>query len=114
MTGTGALRTLQRVTAILAVACGTIGGGVARSASPDPIPPEWLQQQHDTCVESCASADAQLSSCEQNCACIVTEESATMSRDEYAILSNAAAAGQDIPPDLKEKLLTISDRCKED
>jgi hypothetical protein len=29
-------------------------------------------------------------------------------------MSNAAAASQAIPADLKEKLLTISDRCKED
>jgi hypothetical protein len=110
MTGTLAFPALRRAALIVAACCAT-GGGALRA---DQIPPEWLQQQHDTCVEACARNGTQISHCEQDCTCIVAEESATLSRDEYAIMSNAAAASQAIPPDLKEKLLTISDRCKED
>ena len=123
MTGKGAFRRRQRLAAISAAACGIVVGvtivgvaiiGRAAAQSADPIPPEWLQQQHDIYVESCLRRGTQVAICEQEGTCMVTEESATISRDEYAVISNAAASGQSIPPDLKEKLLTISDRCKAD
>ena len=86
-------------------------GGAARA---DPIPPEWLQHQHEACLQACGITGNDPGHCTALCDCASREIAATMSREEYATMSNAATTRQPIPTDLNEKLMTVEDRCQAD
>jgi len=80
----------------------------------DPIPPEWLQHQHDACLQACTNTGQDPDRCTATCDCASREMAATMTRDEYATMSNAATTHQPIPSALNEKLMTVEDRCHAD
>ena len=88
-----------------------IGGSVARA---DPIPPEWLQQQHDACLQACGITAQEPGHCTALCDCASREIATIMTREEYATMANAAATRQRIPSELNEKLMTVEDRCQTD
>ena len=97
--------------AAVALLLAVISGSAARA---DPIPPEWLQHQHDACLQACGITAQEPGHCTALCDCASREIAATMTREEYATMSNAAATRQRIPSELNEKLMTVEDRCQTD
>lgn len=81
----------------------------------DPIPQEWLQEQHASCVFACRKSPANnATDCENACTCAGKETGTLLSREEYIAIERTRQTNRKLPVDLAEKLRTIDDRCAPD
>jgi hypothetical protein len=81
----------------------------------DPIPPEWLEEQHASCVFTCRQSPANdPKDCESACTCAGKEMSALLTREEYIAIERTEQQQKKLAVDLAEKLRTINDRCTPD
>ena len=94
-----------------ALAAVMILASAAWSARADPIPPEWLQERHASCVFTCRQSPANdPKDCETACTCVDQEMTAELSREEYIDIERTLQQQKTLPVELAEKLRTIDDR----
>jgi hypothetical protein len=84
-------------------------------ARADSIPPEWLQEQHASCLFTCRQSSANdPKDCESACTCVDQEMSTDLTREEYIAIERTLQQQKQLPVELSEKLRTINDRCELD
>ena len=99
---------LRRNRALLAAALLCCGA----NARAEPIPPEWLQEQHASCVFTCMQSPANAAAdCDRTCSCADQETAHQLTREEYITIRRTLQMKQKLPVALSEKIRTITDRC---
>ena len=97
---------------LLAAALVLLGAGGSMGAGAEPIPPEWLREQHASCMFTCTQSPANApADCERACSCADQETAHQFTRQEYIAMRRALQTKQKLPPALAEKVRTVGDRC---
>jgi hypothetical protein len=85
---------------------------VAPAVNADPIPQEWLQNQHKSCLEACTKTGVAQDTCESNCTCYENETAKSFTSEEYMSVTDALANKQQPSQASIDKMTAIANKCR--
>jgi hypothetical protein len=86
---------------------------MAETAGAEPIPAQWLQNQHDVCMKSCTTQqNADTAKCTARCDCASQQVSSSITMEEYMEFDQAMKGGKQPPQDVMDKIQNVLASCK--